>query len=121
MDVLLLFGESDTWCTPAVAKRMHITLASRSGTTSSPAVAAAQRYVSLLNAGHCPNHEAPTAVARVMLPWINSQDRSNVQLVSDSNALIEETWSTDISAHEVTIEESNNMGIMDRIVSTLAS
>ena len=56
-----------------------------------------------------------------MLPWINSQDRSNVQLVSDSNAIIEEPWSNDISAHEVTIEESNNMGIMDRIVSTLAS
>jgi len=121
VDVLLLFGEADTWCTPAVAKRMHITLASRSDTTSSPAVAVAQRYVSILNSGHCPNHEAPTAVARVMLPWINSQDRSNVQLVSDSNAIIEEPWSTDISAHEVTIEESNNMGIMDRIVSTLAS
>jgi len=121
VDVILLFGEADTWCTPAVAKRMHITLASRSDTTSSPAVAVAQRYVSILNSGHCPNHESPTAVSRVMLPWINSQDRSNVQLVSDSNAIIEEPWSTDISAHEVTIEESNNMGIMDRIVSTLAS
>jgi len=121
VDVLLLFGENDTWCTPAVAKRMHINLASRSDTTSSPAVAATQRYVSLLNSGHCPNHESPTAVARVLLPWINSQDRSNVQLVSDSNAIIKEPWSTDISAHEVTIEESNNMGIMDRIVSTLAS
>ena len=119
VDVLLLFGESDTWCTPAVAKRMHITLASRSDTASSQA--AAQRYVSILNSGHCPNHESPTAVARVMLPWINSQDRSDIQLVSDSNAIIEEPWSTDISAHEVTIEESNNMGIMDRIVSTLAS
>jgi len=122
VDVLLLFGESDTWCTPAVAKRMHITLASRTTAgSSSPTARAAQRYVSLLNSGHCPNHESPTAVARVMLPWINSQDRSNVQLVSDSNAIIEEPWSTDISAHEVTIEESNNMGIMDRIVSTLAS
>ena len=101
---------------------MHITLASRTTAgSSSPTARAAQRYVSLLNSGHCPNHEAPTAVARVMSPWILSQDRSNVQLVSDSNAIIEEPWSTDISAHEVTIEESNNMGIMDRIVSTLAS
>ena len=121
VDVLLLFGENDPWCTPAVAKRMHTTLASRDSDGDIPETVA-QRYISLLNVGHCPNHEAPTMVARVLLSWIGSDDRCNASLISSNSNenVVCEPWG-DVSAREVSIEESNDLGIVDRIVSTLAS
>ena len=130
-DVLLLFGVDDPWCTPLVAKRMHTTLAGRGGTDGGPM--AAQRYVSLDNVGHCPNHEAPTAVAKVLLNWIgasttssaqspggdgSSSSRNEVPLVSGSAEIINEPWG-EVSAREVSIEESKNLGIVDRIVSSM--
>ena len=42
-DVLLLFGSDDEWCTPAVAKRVHVTLNLR--TVSSNGYAPCERYV----------------------------------------------------------------------------
>mmetsp|Transcript_22951 Transcript_22951/g.49660 ORF Transcript_22951/g.49660 Transcript_22951/m.49660 type:complete len:510 (+) Transcript_22951:53-1582(+) len=131
VDVLLLFGSDDPWCTPAVAKRMHTTLFSRDDVAvDAPPV---QRYISLENVGHCPNHEAPTAVAKVLLPWIKAssallsptniddadQSRSKVPLVSSSgSAEIREPWG-DIIAREVSIEESQDLGMIDRIVSSM--
>ena len=116
VDVLLLFGSDDPWCTPAIAKRMHSTLASRGGT-------AGQRYVSFENVGHCPNHEAPTAVVRVLLPWIGSQitdeqQRSKVPLVSESSQQIREPWGV-VNVREVPVEESRDLGLMDQIISSL--
>jgi len=34
-----------------------------------------QRYVELENVGHCPNHEAPTAVGRIASRWMGSNSR----------------------------------------------
>ena len=152
VDVLLLFGSNDPWCTPAVAKRMHSTLARRGGVGSSSsgnitndvkdAVEPASRYITIDNVGHCPNHEAPLAVAEVLCRWINaasttssssfgggsnneisSNDRQKVLLVSSSvssgdGVQISEPWA-DVWVREVSIEESNNLEFMDWIVSNM--
>lgn len=67
-DVLLLFGKNDPWCTPAFAKRMYQSLTRRSRRRNQ----CVQRYVELENVGHCPNHEAPTAVGRIASRWMGS-------------------------------------------------
>jgi len=125
-DVLLLFGSADSWCTPAVAKRMHATLADRRGGVDddgddddgSDGISPAERYVSVENAGHCPNHEAPAAVASVLLRWIGASRRSEVTLVSAERSRIKEQWG-DAVLREVSIEESRNLGMVDRIISTM--
>jgi pimeloyl-ACP methyl ester carboxylesterase len=141
VDVLLLFGANDSWCTPAIAKRMHTTLSQRNGesTTTNDGrdlVPLANRYVSLENVGHCPNHEAPTSVAKVVLPWIRApsssssatanvngeqqqQNRCNVPLVvPDGSDETQEPWGA-VRAYEVSLDESKELGVMDRIVSSM--
>lgn len=145
VDVLLLFGFNDPWCTPAIAKRMHTTLSKRNDdggdnrvTTANDdsrhvrIVSLVQRYVSLDNVGHCPNHEAPTAVAKVVLPWIRAgafsssssqdqqqQNRYNVPLVvHDGSELTREPWGV-VRAREVSLDESRDLGVIDRIVSSM--
>mmetsp|Transcript_25935 Transcript_25935/g.62278 ORF Transcript_25935/g.62278 Transcript_25935/m.62278 type:complete len:469 (+) Transcript_25935:295-1701(+) len=129
IDVLLLFGSDDPWCTPAIAKRMHTAIHGRR------ANAAAGRYVSLENAGHCPNHEAPASVARVLSRWIGAlpsssssrsatkdEDgwtRSNVPLISSGDAeVVCEPWGAFL-VREVSIDESRDLGIIDRVVSSM--
>jgi pimeloyl-ACP methyl ester carboxylesterase len=134
VDVLLLFGAEDPWCTPAIAKRMHTALASSS---SSLDRLPARRYISLENVGHCPNHEAPTALAKVLIPWLgatttsysstdgNHDDkdpksvtrRSDVPLLSGER--IREPWGV-VGIREIPIEESQNLNVLDRIVSSIA-
>ena len=117
VDVLLLFGEDDPWCTQAVGKRMHITLASRENENGG--AAASQRFVTLKNVGHCPNHEAPTAVARVLIPWLNagdSEQRRLVPLILQDR--IQEPWG-EVLIREVSIEESESLGLVDRFVSKM--
>ena len=130
VDVLLLFGGDDPWCTQAVGKRMHVTLASReekrrrsSGggddDDDDAAAPAAQRFVVLKNVGHCPNHEAPSAVASVLIPWLNandSEERSVVRL--DAQGEIQEPWG-EVLIREVSIEESKSLGFVDRVVSAM--
>lgn len=130
VDVLLLFGAEDPWCTPAIAKRMHTALASSS--TSLDRLSA-RRYISLENVGHCPNHEAPTAVAKVLIPWLggtsstssncNHDDesrsvtrRSDVSLLSGERLC--EPWGV-VGIREIPIEESRNLNVLDRIVSSI--
>ena len=78
IDVLLIFGSDDSWCNPAIAKRMHSTLARRRTAYSAKTDydAPAQRYIALKNVGHCPNHEAPTAVSRVLLSWLDASSNT---------------------------------------------
>lgn len=145
VDVLLLFGANDPWCTPAIAKRMHTTLSKRNDDGGDNRVTTAngdcrhvrivslvQRYVSLDNVGHCPNHEAPTAVAKVVLPWIRAgafsssssqdqqqQNRYNVPLVvHDGSEVTREPWGV-VRADEVSLDESRDLGVIDRIVSSI--
>eukprot|EP00970_Alexandrium_tamarense_P004171 scaffold696_cov197-Alexandrium_tamarense.AAC.3 len=110
VDVLLLFGSDDQWCTPAVAKRMHTTLArGRNGS-------AQQRYVALDNVGHCPNHEASTAVAKVLLPWI--EDSLVLPDIINKPIVVHEPWGN-VSIREVSLEESEKLSVVDRIVSQM--
>lgn len=115
-DVLLLFGSNDEWCTPAVAKRMHTTLTGR--VLTSDDYFPCQRYVTIDNAGHCPNHEAPTAVARVLESWLGASDRSAVRLVSGQNDIVQEPWGN-VVLREVSIDESKNVGLVDKMISSM--
>eukprot|EP00984_Skeletonema_dohrnii_P010976 scaffold4339_cov100-Skeletonema_dohrnii-CCMP3373.AAC.1 len=112
VDVLLLFGGDDPWCTEAVGKRMHVTLASRRD-------GSACRFVTLKNVGHCPNHEAPTAVAQVLMPWLDADDSEERRVVPlDSISHIQEPWG-EVVIREVSIEESESLGLVDRMVSSM--
>ena len=138
VDVLLLFGADDPWCTPAIAKRMHLTLSKRNDDMMTAnvndgrvIVSPAQRYISLENVGHCPNHEAPRTVAKVVLPWIRASAttttvdgqqqsiRHNIPLVAqDGSEETQEPWGV-VRAHEVSLDESKDLGMIDRIVSSM--
>ena len=120
VDVLLLFGADDPWCTQAVGKRMHVTLDERRSEEARTTVStAAHRFVTLDNVGHCPNHEAPTAVARVLLPWLNANDSDQRRVVPlGSQTLIKEPWG-EVFIREVSIDESRSLGLVDRVVSTM--
>jgi pimeloyl-ACP methyl ester carboxylesterase len=110
-DVLLLFGSGDPWCKPAFARRMLKSLATR------PALAV-HRYVELSNIGHCPNHEAPTAVAHVLQSWIGAVDRRPEQLalLSTETETIRESWG-ETTARERR-ESEIQLSTMDRIATT---
>ena len=114
VDVLLLFGSDDEWCTPAVAKRMHTTLSERSIT--SDGCPPCQRYVTIDNAGHCPNHEAPTAVASVLISWLAASDRSQALLASDE--IVQEPWGK-VLLREVTVEESKSLSFVDKMIASM--
>ena len=92
---------------------MHAALADRRASE------AAQRYVSLEDVGHCPNHEAPAASASILLRWIGASRRDEAPLVSvGDNDRIKEHWG-DVRLREVWIEESGDLGLLDRIVSNM--
>lgn len=77
-DVLLIFGKDDPWCKPAFARNMIERLTQRPkafADAGGGGGGATQRYVELSNVGHCPNHEAPTAVAGILSKWVEAIDR----------------------------------------------
>jgi pimeloyl-ACP methyl ester carboxylesterase len=106
-DVLMVFGKDDPWCKPAFAKKMLHSLDSRQPE-------AIHRYVELSNVGHCPNHEAPQAVARLLSNWADcTEGRNNVPLVRGTKELFAEQWG------EIVVQERQKdeiqLGIMDRV------
>eukprot|EP00978_Attheya_sp_CCMP212_P010404 scaffold25200_cov35-Attheya_sp.AAC.1 len=78
-----------------------------------------QRYIELDNVGHCPNHEAPQAVAKAVTKWIANKDKSkeHLSLVEGDTELLHEPWG-DIAMREV---HANTMQIslLDKIVARL--
>jgi pimeloyl-ACP methyl ester carboxylesterase len=114
-DVLLIFGKEDPWCTPAIAKKMYQSLSSRGNS-------AVHRYVELDNVGHCPNHEAPTAVGYIANRWMTSKDRSQQQLSlwGEQKAIdqwiVEEPWGT-VIAREVN-ERDATLTRLERIIAS---
>lgn len=122
-DVLLIFGKDDPWCKSAFAKSMMLSLNSREHNY-------VQRYVELSNCGHCPNHEAPQAVAKILNNWLSKNDRKSEQLnlifgsgqtSKDQNQhhSITEPWGTEILMREVLEEEVNNLSLLDKISTKL--
>ena len=85
-DTLLLFGEDDPWCKPAFGRRMLQSLSQRGNSRM-------QRYVGLSQVGHCPNHEAPKAVAQVVTSWLKTvEDGSPFPFDGDRQLAVQEAW-----------------------------
>lgn len=110
-DTLLVFGKEDPWCTSSVGKKMYDILSQRNF-SSKPV----QRYIELENVGHCPNHEAPQAVAAAVKRWLDMERKQyNVPLVDSSGETFHEQWGQ-ITSRELNAEDAK-MTIMDRIMS----
>lgn len=77
-NVLLCFGSDDPWCKPAFGRRMLRALEQRNNGRR-----AAQTYVELSSVGHCPNHEAPRATAKVLLSWMNGETSFKQETVTE--------------------------------------
>lgn len=86
-DVLLVFGRDDPWCKPAFAKKMLQALQQRQPHR-------VNRYVEIENCGHCPNHEAAQAVAKILSLWVGSDDKrvEELQLVKANEEVFIEEW-----------------------------
>jgi hypothetical protein len=55
------------------------------------------KYVELSNVGHCPNHEAPIATAKLILKWLRYQQQGEREkhkpfLINGQEITVEETW-----------------------------
>jgi hypothetical protein len=110
-DVLLMFGADDPWCKPAFGRKMLKALNQR-GT------AAVQRYIELENVGHCPNHEAPEAVARVTSSWVQADNRhkDQLRLIQQDKEVIHEPWGEIVIREKK--EDEIQLSLMDRIATT---
>lgn len=110
-DVLLLFGKDDPWCTPAFAKRMYQCLEQRKQEEY------VGRYIEIDNVGHCPNHEAPTAVGKICQRWIRTdkERRGFKPLIDNENDDFSEKWCRDIQAREV---KDSSLSVMEKLITT---
>lgn len=108
-DVLLIFGRDDPWCKPAFAKRMIESLSERRQQL-------ACRYLELSDVGHCPNHEAPKAVAKAVASWIGAEDRAGLSLVENGREEFQEEWGV-IAAEEVGVDDIQ-ASFVDKLAAT---
>lgn len=90
-DCLVIFGAKDPWCTPTIAKKILEKLPKD----------IAKRYLELDRVGHCPNHEAPKAVAAAVTTWMNARDKRTVPF---GNQIFSEPWG-DITMSEKKSED----------------
>jgi hypothetical protein len=76
------------------------------------------RYVEVENAGHCPNHEAPQAVAHVVLAWTKTNNRSkeNLSLIGENRIIFQEEWGETAAAERVA--DDIRLSTMDRLASS---
>lgn len=79
------------------------------------------RYVEISNAGHCPNHEAPTAVSHLLRAWTSADDRrsESLTLVDDDQNVFEEGWGQ-FSVEECDADDIQ-VGLIDRLAITFVS
>jgi hypothetical protein len=77
------------------------------------------RYAEIENAGHCPNHEAPQAVAHVVRSWVGAKNRrkENLSLIkasSETSAMVfREEWG-DTVVRECGADDIR-LGVMDKL------
>jgi pimeloyl-ACP methyl ester carboxylesterase len=113
-DVLLVFGKDDPWCKPAFAKKMLQALDQREPDS-------VHRYIEIENAGHCPNHEAPQAVAHVVRSWVEAEDRCREMLTlvdapAGNKIVFHEDWG-ETAVAECGAEDIR-LGMMDKLATT---
>lgn len=107
-DVLLMFGKDDPWCKPAFGKKMLQALQQRHNDS-------VQRYIEIENCGHCPNHEAPQAVGKIVRSWVSANDRraGTLFLIDGEKEVFDESWGeTSIKERR---EEEIELSLLDRI------
>jgi len=66
-ECLLLNGATDPWITPPFGRAAYRALAART-------VSARLQLIELSPCGHCPNHEAPRAVATLVGRWLRGEE-----------------------------------------------
>jgi len=112
-DVLLIFGKDDPWCKPAFAKRMFKSLNTRKGNNF------VQRYIELDNVGHCPNHEAPKSVGKLVQRWVSSDKKSenDLSLVHGKREFFQEQWGN-ISMYEID-KQGAELSFLDNVFTRL--
>ena len=71
------------------------------------------KLIELDNVGHCPNHEAPQAVAYALPRWINALD-GNHNFVENDEIGFEEEWG-DVRMREVYEDVYNNMNFVNEL------
>ena len=109
-DVLLIFGKDDPWCKPAFAKKMLLALDNREPTK-------VHRYIEFENVGHCPNHEAPQAVAKVFGSWAEAENRNEDHLtLVNGREVIHEPWG-DVAMSEKK-QEDIPLSFLDKVATT---
>mmetsp|Transcript_29633 Transcript_29633/g.42025 ORF Transcript_29633/g.42025 Transcript_29633/m.42025 type:complete len:129 (-) Transcript_29633:284-670(-) len=76
------------------------------------------RYVQLSNVGHCPNHEAPKAVAKAVSSWIaaGNQPRTAIPPLVKPDEEFREDWAV-VYAREMK-EQDIRVGLMDLLAVT---
>ena len=122
-DVLLIFGKDDPWCKPAFAKKMLQALEEQQQDRESSSHddddrRGVHRYVEIENCGHCPNHEAPQAVAKVVHAWVSAKDRARhrLSLVDGDGETFMEPWGKTIAKERQ--EQDIVLSWMDRVATT---
>jgi pimeloyl-ACP methyl ester carboxylesterase len=109
-DVLLVFGKDDPWCKPAFAKKMLNALNKREPEK-------VHRYVEIGRAGHCPNHEAPQAVARLVTSWASAKSHQPDKLtLVKGREVIHEPWGETIMQERM--ENDISLSLLDRLATT---
>lgn len=97
-------------CKPAFAKKMLQALDQREPHQ-------VHRYIEIENAGHCPNHEAPQAVAHVVRSWVGAKDRTKEHLtLTEDKIVFHEEWG-ETSAEELGANDIH-LGMMDRLATS---
>ncbi|GBF98208.1 hypothetical protein Rsub_10708 [Raphidocelis subcapitata] len=77
--VLLLYGQSDPWVVPLWGQRLKRAV---------PHAA----YYELSNVGHCPHHEAPASVNRVLCEWITAAEERLAAAAAGAGAFSSDSY-----------------------------
>ena len=78
-------------------------------------------YIEITNAGHCPNHEAPSLVGHIASRWTGTNERQKDKLNLlerlDNYSVLEEPWGRFV-AREVSDDETN-LNLVEKIITSM--
>jgi len=79
----------------------------------------AQRYIELDDVGHCPNHESPQAVAKILRRWLSASDRRHQSLLllrdNEEDSVTVEPWGI-VKMREVEDNDVHPSSLFDRMI-----